>query len=88
MMSSSSSVPLGRHLLDRRGFLGHMARCGRNRLLGDAGRHGAARGRPPMRRTDRWRRNPRIFRPGPSGSCTSSAPARSAISIPGTTSPS
>ena len=25
MMSSSSPVPLGRHLLDRRGFLAHMA---------------------------------------------------------------
>ena len=100
-MSDRSPLLLGRHLLDRRGFLAHLATgmggIALSALLAQDGllaadndaaptRH-ARSGRPSAGQSARAQAAA-FRRPGRSGFCTSSAPARSAISIPGTTSPS
>ena len=100
-MRDRSPILLGRHLLDRRDFLAHLATgmggIALQRTAGrgwSAGRRQRCRAeapspsRPVSSRPIRSHPNRRTFPPRPSGSCTSSAPGRSAISIPGTTSPS
>ena len=95
-MSDRSPALVGRHLLDRRGFLGHMASgmggIALSALLAEQGLLAAdgdaKEPKPAAPPSTRWPRSRRTSPAGRSGCCTSSAPARSATSTPGITSPS